>query len=55
MAIFSEYEDKLQLIKIDNVRVRELQQKALIRIPELEKIIDPEVVKILRGRVLGVQ
>lgn len=53
MLLFSEYEDKLHLIKIDNARIREMQQKALIRLPELEKLIDPEVVQILKHRILG--
>lgn len=52
MVLFSEYEDKLHLIKLDTPAMSLLRERALKRLPELEKVIDPEVVRIMRKRVL---
>ena len=50
--LFGEYVDKLHLIKLDTYS-SQMIENARKRIAELEKSIDPEVVEILRNRILG--
>ena len=51
MSLFSEYEDKLHLIRLTGYS-SQMIESALRRITELEKVIDPEVIEILKKREL---
>lgn len=50
--ILSEYIENLQVVKIEAYSAQ-MKEHALMRIGEIEKIMDHEVSEILRGRVLG--
>lgn len=52
MMLFSEYVEMLHFIRMDTVS-NELKERALVRLDELERVVDPSVIKILRGRILG--
>lgn len=49
--IFGEFVDKLNWLKVENIS-KELRLSFEERIAELEKVIDPDVVKIIRERVM---
>lgn len=49
--LFSEFVDKLYLIKLDNISIQ-MREHALKRIAEIEQVMDPEVAETLRRRVL---
>jgi len=50
--LLSEYVDKLHLITLGNAALLQMKGNALKRIAELEKVMDREVVEVLRRRVL---
>jgi hypothetical protein len=50
--LFSEYIEKLNLVKTDAVSAA-LKENALKRIDEIEGVMDPAVIEVLRTRVLG--
>lgn len=50
--LLSEYVEKLQVIKLDAYS-DQMKEAAVTRIGEIERVMDREVVAILRERVLG--
>jgi hypothetical protein len=51
-VLLGEYVDKLHLIKLDTISAQ-MGEAALKRIAEVEKVMDREVIKILRKRILN--
>lgn len=51
-GMLGEYVDKLHQIKLEGFS-EEMQERALERIRDIEEVTDPEVVLILRNRILG--
>lgn len=50
--LLSEYVEKLSLTKVDTFSAQ-MKDSFLVRIAELEEVIDCEVIEIIRKRVLG--
>jgi hypothetical protein len=51
--LFGQYMDDLYSLRLPMLTI-ELKEKTLRRIAEIEEVMDPEVARILRVRVLGI-